>query len=232
MAKSEIAKGFSQVEILVSLLVVSIAAVNITGLQQVVGEQNRDNFIHSTVLKLATEKMEEVLQYDEVAEIEALAQLPPLKITEKLTDFTLNWDVATPDAGYGAGANVRNITLQIDWNDAKGDPQVFTYSEQVNLALLLNPNGGRAAAEAAIVESFLETNEVIYFEPKMGYKKGAFVIYNSELFEATAVHSVGNGHPRDVDNPTVVSEGWKSYGAIDNPALADNPDLATLFLDG
>lgn len=231
MVNTGIAKGFSLVEILVSLFVVSIAAVNISGLQKMVGDQNRDNFIYSTVLKLATEKMEEVLQYEEVAKLEALPNLAPLKITEKLTDFILNWHVAAPDSVYAAGANVRDVKLQIDWNDSKGKPRVFTYKEQVNLALLLNPNGGAAAAEAAIVESFLETNEVIYFEAKMGYKKGAFVIYNSELFEATAVHQVGNGHPRDVDNPVAVADGWKSYGSIDNPELANNPDLATFFLD-
>ena len=231
--KTDIVRGFSLVEILVSLLVVSIAAVNISGLQQVVGGQNRDNFIHSAVLKLATEKMEEVLQYDLVAKLEALSDRLPEKITEQQTQtqLVLEWDVTTPDVIYAAGADVRDVKLQIDWQDSKGDQQAFTYSEQVNLAQLLNPNGGKAATEAAIIESFLETNEVIYFEPKMGYKKGAFVIYNSELFEATEVHSVGNGHPRDVDNPTVVADGWVSYGSIDNPELANNEDLATLFLD-
>jgi len=238
-----IGKGFSLVEILVSLFVVSMAAVNITGLQQMVGEQNRDNFTHSAVLKLATEKMEEVLQYKFVADIEALpvqcpkdipAKEEPCVVTDKQTNTPLGlaWEVATLAAAYDAGTDLREVKLRIDWQDSKGEQQFFTYSEQVNLAQLLNPNGGGpAAVEAAIIESFLKTNEVIYFEPKMGYKKGAFVIYNSELFEATAVHSVGNGHPRDVANPTVVSEGWKSYGSIDNAALAENPDLKTLFLD-
>ena len=64
----------------------------------------------------------------------------------------------------------------------------------------------------------------------MGYKKGAFVIYNSELFETTTVLSPASSYPRDVADPAVVSEGWKSYGSIGNPELANRTDLATLFL--
>jgi hypothetical protein len=95
---------------------------------------------------------------------------------------------------------------------------------------LLNPyNDDPAARGETIIESFFKTNDVIYFESKMGYKIGAFVIYNSELFQATKVFSAGNGHPRDVDNPETISDGWKSYGSINNPELAKNPDLAALF---
>ena len=233
MPDTQTSKGFSLVEVLVSLVVVCIAAASITGLQQMVGKQNRDNFVHSAVLKLATEKMEEVLQYDLVADIEKLSERPPQKITEEQTgtELILRWDVVTPDPVYDAGTDLRDVKLQIDWLDSKGDPLTFTYSELINLTRLLDQNGDPAAAEAAIIESFLKTNDVIYFEPKMGYKKGSFVIYNSELFEATAVHDVGNGHPRDVDNPSAVADGWKSYGSIDNPALVDNKELATLFLD-
>jgi len=233
-----IGKGFSLVEILVSLFVVSMAAVNITGLQQMVGGQNRDNFTHSAVLKLATEKMEEVLQFKQVTELEALPSLcskeDPCVVTDEQTNTPLGlvWEVATLAAAYNAGADLREVKLQIDWQDSKGDQQVFTYSEQINLAQLLRPNGGGpASVEAAIIESFLKTNEVIYFEPKMGYKQGSFVIYNSDLYQATAIHSVGNGHPRNIANPAVDSEGWTYIGSIDNKELAKNSDLKTLFLD-
>jgi Tfp pilus assembly protein PilV len=222
-------KGFSLVEILVSLFVVSMTAVNITGLQQMVNGQNRDNFIHNAVLRLATAKMEEALQRDSLAELDNAQEMVTEEATN--TELTLKWSIATPAALYSAGDNLRDVELQVAWNDSTEQQQIFSYREQVNLVGLLNQNGSSASQEAAIKESFIETNDVIYFEPKMGYKKGAFVIYNSELFEAIAVHSAGNGHPRDVDNPAVVADGWKSYGLIDNPALADNEDLATLFLD-
>ncbi|HEY5716450.1 MAG TPA: prepilin-type N-terminal cleavage/methylation domain-containing protein [Psychromonas sp.] len=232
MAKTVDSSGFSLVEILVALLVVSLTAVNITGLQKMVVEQNRDNVAHTEVIALANKKMNELLTYTNVADIDGKDNVSLAPEKPGMTSFAMAWRVTTPDSSEGAGENVRNVNLQIEWDDAKGDARSYAYSEQVNLAQLLNPSSDDSTSqEAAIIESFLETNDVIYFEPKMGYKKGSFVIYNSELFEATAVYSVGNGHPRDVDNPSIVSEGWKSYGSIDNPELANNEELATLFLD-
>ncbi len=231
MPETRAGQGFSLVEVLVSLVVVCIAAANITGLQQIIAQQNRNNFVHSAVLKLATEKMEEVLQYQLVSDIEKLSQQPAYTLIEQQTqtELLLQWRIAAPHAVYAAGVNVRDVQLQISWQGGQGETQSFTYSEQVNLSQLLNPQDAQAAAQAAIVESFFKSNELLYFEPKIGYKKGAFVIYNSELFKATAVHAAGNGQPRNVAAPTVVADGWKSYGLIDDPALADNPELADLF---
>lgn len=223
-------KGFSLVEILVSLLVVSLAAANVSGLQQIVGEQNRNNVAHTAVIELATDKMEEVLKSQSIDAVDLLngtTGTTTLGLAE--TKFNYQWLIT--GLGSTVGDSLREVTLQITWDDAKGDLQTFTYSEQVNLNMELK---GGAAWEPTppldIIISLLETNDVIYFEPKMGYKKGSFVIYNSELYEATSVHSVGNGHPRDVDDPNV-DTGWKSYGPINNPELANNPDLATLFAD-
>ncbi|MFT6927095.1 MAG: hypothetical protein ACJAZP_002724 [Psychromonas sp.] len=224
--------GFSLAEILVSLFVVSLTAVNITGLQKLIVEQNRDNVAHTEVIALANQKINELLTYNNITAIDGLADISLATETPGMTSFNLAWGVTAVDLGAAAGENIRNVKLQIDWDDSKGDKRSYDYTEQINLALLLSPSGNDPTSmEAAIVESFLETNDVIYFEPKMGYKKGAFVIYNSELFQATEIFSAGNGHPRDVDNPETVSDGWTSYGLIDNPELAKNPDLATLFLD-
>ncbi|HEY7866608.1 MAG TPA: type II secretion system protein [Psychromonas sp.] len=225
-------RGFSLVEILVSLLVVSLTAVNITGLQKLIVEQNRDNVAHTEVISLANQKMNELLTYNNIASIDGLVDVSLPTETPGMTSFDLTWGVTSLDLADAGGADIRNIKLQIDWDDSKGDKRSYNYTELVNLALLLSPSSDDPTSrEAAIVESFLETNDVIYFESKMGYKIGAFVIYNSELFQATKVFSAGNGHPRDVDNPETISEGWKSYGSISNPELAKNPDLATLFLD-
>lgn len=232
MLKTAAHNGFSLIEILVSLLVVSLTAVNITGLQKLIVEQNRDNVAHTEVISLANQKMNELLTYDNIASIDGLVDVSLPTETPGMTSFDLAWGVTSLDPADAAGADIRNIKLQIDWDDSKGDKRTYTYSEQVNLALLLSPyNDDPASRGAAIVESAIETNDVIYFEAKMGYKKGAFVIYNSELFQATKVFSAGNGHPRDVDNPETISDGWKSYGSISNPKLANNPDLVTLFLD-
>ena len=224
MAKIIDNSGFSLVEILVSLLVVSLTAVNITGLQKMIVEQNRDNVAHTQVIELANKKINKLLTYQNVAEFDGQSNvsLPSKKIG--MTHFNLAWEVSSLDASEKAGADIRNVTLHIGWDNAKGKARSYVYSKQVNLALLLSPSSDNSTSrEAAIIESFLDTNNVIYFEPKMGYKKGAFVIYNSELFKATEVFFVGNGHPRKVDNPTTASEGWTNYGPI------DNPELTTLF---
>ncbi|WP_028863520.1 type IV pilus modification PilV family protein [Psychromonas aquimarina] len=223
--------GFSLVEILVSLLVVSFAAVSVAGLQKMVIEQNRNNVAHSLVIQLAAEKIELVLLLDSSAAVDALHDTDE-NVSYGGYSFDLHWLITPLDDSFKAGSDIRDVELQISWSDAKGELQTFTYSEQVNLVLLLNSGGGQSALTAAIIISLLETNDIIYFEPKMGYKKGAFVIYDSELFKAARPHSAGGGHPRDVlepDDPD--TSGWLSYGRVDNPELVNNPDLQTLFIE-
>lgn len=232
MTKTTGNNGFSLVEILVSLFVVSLTAVCIVGLQKMIIEQNRDNLAHTQVIELANKKMNELLTYQNVTNIDGLIDVSLATEKTAQTNFDLAWGVTSINAAENAGADIRNVKLQIDWEGAKGDPLSYVYSQQINLALLLNPaNNDPVSKQAAIIESFLQSNDVIYFEPKMGYKKGSFIIYNSELFETIAEYSAESGYPRDVANPAVVSEGWKSYGLIDNPALANRTDLATLFMD-
>lgn len=226
MKKRVIVGGFSFVEILISLFIVSITAVNITRLQQMVGGQGRDNFIYGVVLKLATEKMENTLQLELIADLDALDGSQEV-ITENQTELALEWHISTPTSQYDAGVNVRDVVLQISWEDSKGDQQAFNYREQVNLMQLLEMDNG--TADIVTLESVLKTNDIIYFESQMGYKEGAFVIYNSELFKATEAHLIGNDYPRDIEDPSVVSEGWESYGLINNPQLAENADLVALF---
>jgi len=222
--------GFSLVEILVSLFVVSIAAVNISGLQKLVGEQNRDNFAHTAVVELATEKFEEVMLYETIAAVDALTDSSPADVVVANSTFSLDWTVTSV---IGAGDDIRNIALEITWADAVGGDQTFTYSEQISLAMLLEGGGGGSDDEwDYTIPNLLGTNKVNYFEPKMGYKNNSYVIYNSQLFQATSVHSVGNGHQRDLEAPITydngvgtVSNGWENLGRI------DNEELARLFTD-
>lgn len=223
MAKIRGNSGFSLVEILVSLFIVSLTAVNITSLQKMIVEQNRDNVAHTQVIELANNKINELLTYQNIADIDGQGNVSLASQKPSMTVFNLAWRVASLNASEEAGADIRNVTLQISWDDAKGQQRQYVYAKQVNLASLLRPSSdNRTSREAAIIESFLETDDVIYFEPKMRYKKGAFVIYNSELFEAKKVFFAGNAHPRDVANPSTASEDWENHGAIDNPELAKN----------
>jgi len=228
MNSIKIMRGFSLIEILVSLLVVSLASFSIVGLQKMVGHQSRDNFVHGTVLKLSIEKMDNVLQFQSLLDVEALeGTVETITEPETQTNFNIEWHVTEPDLMYAAGDNVRDIEIKISWEDSYGKSQGYTYREQINLRHLMTLTAGDNSAP--IIESVLESTEHLFFDEKEAYHVGAFVIYNSELFEATSAHFAGETVPRDMADPSVVSEGWKSYGVVSNPALASNPDLVALF---
>jgi Tfp pilus assembly protein PilV len=216
--------GFSLVEILVSLFVVSLAAVNISGLQKMVGDQIRDNFSHTVIIELVTEKFEQVMQADNMQDIIDLNGATST-FTSRGTLFTLLWRVGMV-SGASATSPIREIEVAITWPDATGAAQTFKYSEQISLAMLLKGAGGADENNfSTLIPNLLETNDVNYFDPKMGYKKDAYILYDSQLFLATSVHSVGNGLQRDIDPPIntegVVSGGWERLGRIDNVELAN-----------
>lgn len=222
--------GFSLVEILVSLFVVSLAAVNISGLQKIISDQNRDNFSHTAVVKLVTDKFEEVMIGKDLQNVVDLNSTSSTHV-DRGTEFTLTWNIETV-SGAVASSTLRDVQLTVTWPDAIGDSQTFTYSEQISLPMLSAGAGGSAGNFPYTIPNLLDTTKVSYFENKMGYKKDAYVIYDSQLFHATSVHSVGNGQQRDIDPPVtyddgvaVVSDGWESLGRI------DNADLAELFID-
>lgn len=217
--------AFSLIEILVSLLVVSLAAANIAALQQMVLEQNRDNTGHVIVIELAKEKMEALLLLDNIDELERLHGTEA-NITKEARDFHYVWKVASDI--QGAGEYSRYVELTISWKNAKGEEQHFTYGEQINVNLLQNNDASVAKTETIIIPLFTNNN-VIYFDPKMAYQKGDFVVYDSELFVATSANQLGSGSPKENQASTEFDNGWFNYGRIDNSALADNPDLQTLF---
>jgi Tfp pilus assembly protein PilV len=223
MKKTNNILGFSLVEILVSLFIVSLAAANISGLQKMVGDQIRDNFSHTTIIELVTEKFEEIMQLDNMQDIVDLNGTTST-YTSRGTQFTLLWRVGLV-SGASVSSPIREIEVAISWPDATGAAQTFRYSEQITLAMLLK-GGGQVVESDFLTMSpnLLETNNVNYFEPKIGYKKDAYVIYDSQLFLATSVHSVGNGQQREVALPMnsegTVSNGWERLGRVDNAELA------------
>ena len=221
-------RGFSLIEILVSLLVVSLASFSIVGVQKIIGHQGRDNFVHGTVLKMSIEKMNNVLQFQSLMDVEALeGAVETITEPQTQTEFIVAWRVTEPEFTYAAGDNVRDIAIQISWDDSYGKRQDYRYHEQINLRHLMALTAGNNSAP--IIEPVLASTNYRFFDEKETYHVGAFVIYNSELFEATSVHFAGETVPRDIVDPSVVSEGWKSYGVVSNPALASNPDLVALF---
>jgi len=222
------ASGFSLIEILISLLIVMLASLSVISLQKITGHQSRDNFVYGAVLKMSIEKMENVLQLQSLVDVEALQGVMETVTEPKTeTDLNISWQVTEPDISYAAGDTIRDIELQINWDDSHGKRQNYIYQQHINLRHLMTLTA--KDNRAVIIESVIESTDHLFFDPKETYQVGAFVIYNSELFQATSVHSIGETVPRDMANPNVVSDGWKSYGVVSNPALASNPDLATLF---
>lgn len=222
MTNSDISNGFSLVEILISLFVVSLAAVNITVLQKVVGDQSRDNFSHVTVIALVSDKFEELMQYEQLQHVMDLDGTSS-SINSRGTKFDFKWTI-TKLADTTNLSPIRSVSIAVTWLDTAGSRQTYIHSEQLSFAMLLK-GAGLQRGLRTIVPNLLSNAQVNYFEPRMGYKMGAYVIYNSQLFQATYVHSVGNGDARviapPIDKHGVVANGWEKLGRIDNKALAD-----------
>ena len=253
------AQGFSLVEILVALFIVSMASASVYGLQKMVIEQNRDNVAYKASIELATEKMANVLRLDLIDDtevdtdgnivsngiIDAVCDFngKTENVIKGMTTFGLSWTVVRLDLAPGsnctqevfesdAGDTLFEVEIAITWKGATNQVNTYNYIEQINPFLILSgASGSDPNGIANIIVSLLNSNNVIYFEPKMGYKKDAFVIYNSELFQASKPYKVGNGHPRDVGVPDIDDGTWVSFGLINDPALLENVEVATLLED-
>lgn len=211
--------GFSLVEILVSLFIVSLVAVNIAGLQKMVGDQSRDNFCHLAVIKLVTRKFAEIKQRNNMQDIIDLNGTTS-NHTEHDTLFLLKWDIAMV-SGASMTAPIREVQATITWPDARGEIQTFIYSELISLMMLLHGAGGVEGGHFYHqVPNILETNNIDYFDSKMGYKIDAYVIYNSQLFKATTVHlASSSGVEFPINNQGLLAEGWENLGQVDSSEL-------------
>lgn len=228
-------KGFSLIEILVSLVIVSLTAVNMTGLQKKIADQQRDSIARASIISLVTEKIEEVLSITNIGQLSAMHNTAETNIQIGNNEFAILWRVEEAEVSLNHGGDFKDVLMDISWVNAAGETQHFIHSQQINLALLIS---GEAESEVnyqltGIINSSLKTSEMIYFEPKVEYKKDVFVIHDSYLYQATAGYSVENGYPHTIIDPdtgiATGSEGWQSYGMIDNPELENNSDLAVLF---
>jgi len=248
--------GFALVEILIALFIVSIASVGVYALQKMVIEQNRDNAAYKASLDLATEKMANVLKLALIDDINADGDIvnngiidavcdlngKTEDITKAMTSFGLQWTVRRLDVAAGSNCNTLvfeqntsdtlfEVKIAITWKSATNQVKTYNYIQQINPFLILSSaKGSDPNGVAGIIVSLLNSNNVIYFEPKISYKKDAFVIYNSQLFQATKPYKLGNGHPRDVDTPEADGT-WQSFGLINDPALLENAQLVTLLED-
>ena len=239
MLRSSIQKrGFSLVEILISLIIISLAAVNITGLQNKIAQQQRDNISHAEVVSLATKKMERALSFESAEGLMAMNNISETLSHPVIGEMNVSWQVGSLEQENAIVDDIKEITLTISWLNQASQKQLFVYSSYINYGLLLsNASTLESITEieqtSSIIVSALNNNQVIYFEPTMNYQTGSFVIFDSYLYQATADHSAGGIYPHsgiDSESGVVeVGEGWQSLGPINNIELAKLDGLATLF---
>lgn len=216
--------GFSLVEILISLFVVCLVAVNISGLQKMVGDQSKDNFSHLAVIKLVTGKFAAIKQQNNMQDIIDLNNTTSTHI-EHDTLFLVKWNIAMV-SGASTTSPIRDVQVTITWPDARGEIQTFIYSELVSLMMLLRGAGDGEEYFSYQIPNLLEANNIDYFNPKMSYEIDAYVIYNSQLFKATTAHSTSaEGTEFPINNEGAVSDGWENLGQV------DNSELSLLFVD-
>jgi len=123
MRVAHIEIGFSLVEILVALFVVSLTAANISVLQKMVSDQSRDNLHHAAVIAFVSETVEEIMQYDDVQQIDNLNNTV-LTHDERGTSFALNLSIATIPGT--SSTELRDITITVTWPDAMEVEQRFS----------------------------------------------------------------------------------------------------------
>jgi len=117
-------QGFSMIEILVSLCLMSFVAVNITGLQRQLWQQQRHNMSHVMILNIATEKMEWLLSVVNQQDIMALNQQQQIIQDATLGEVDLLWQVHDSQLTGVENQDLKQVTLQLSWQtreNKKGD---------------------------------------------------------------------------------------------------------------
>lgn len=150
--------GFSLVEILVALFIVSLAAVNISGLQIIVSEQNRDNSSHSALITFIAQKLEALKQSVMLQDVGSLNGTSS-SFSSLGTTFSLNWSIS-PVSGTASSSTIRNVSIATTWVNASGDKQLFTTNKQVSFSLLAEGEGNERFPK--VISNLLNTNKVNY----------------------------------------------------------------------
>ena len=231
-------KGFSLIEVLVSLVIISLTAVNITGLQNKIAQQQRDNISHAAALSMAIEKMEEALSFTTVDKLMAMNNVSETVIHDTIGELTIRWQVTDVEEDSLLTDDFKRISLTITWLGRAAQTQSFTYSSQVNFGTLLSTASTfeqitEIEQISGIIVSALNNSDVIYFEANTSYRAGTFVIFDSYLYQATQDYQLGDELPHTARNSESGSielgEGWQSFGPISNSELANIEGLATIF---
>ncbi|WP_025563279.1 prepilin-type N-terminal cleavage/methylation domain-containing protein [Psychromonas sp. SP041] len=223
-------KGFTFIEVLVSLIIVSLTAVSISGLQIKVAEQQGHNIAHASAISMATAKIEKMISIIDPDDLIALHETSETNVQIANTTFSILWNINDVIGGHNAGDDFKQVKMNISWVNNQGNLQHFVHLQQIDLGTLLS---NASELFPTIITTDLSSDEIIYFDPKVEYQEGAFVIYDSYLYQATSDYLIGNEPPEAVvDSSTglfISHAGWQSYGQIDGTNLINNNGLASLF---
>ena len=223
-------KGFTFIEILMSLIVVSLTAVSISGLQIKVAEQQGNNIAHASAISMATAKVEQMISLLDPDDLIALHNSSEANVQVANTEFFILWNISNVASEYNAGDDFKQIKMDISWVNNEGNVQYYKHLQQINLGSLLS---SADTLFPTIVTTNISSDQIIYFDPNIEYKEGAFTIYDSYLYQATSDYSIGSDAPQSTIDPDtglfISRNGWQSYGQIDNANLLNNSNLASLF---
>ena len=223
-------KGFTFIEILMSLIVVSLTAVSISGLQIKVAEQQGNNIAHASAISMATAKVEQMISLLDPDDLIALHNSSEANVQVANTEFSILWNISNVASEYNAGDDFKQIKMDISWVNNEGNVQYYKHLQQINLGSLLS---SADTLFPTIVTTNISSDQIIYFDPNIEYKEGAFTIYDSYLYQATSDYSIGSDAPQSTIDPDtglfISRNGWQSYGQIDDANLLNNSNLASLF---
>lgn len=117
--------GFSTIEALIAVLVVSVGALAVSAMQGNLTHAKNVNNQRNEAQILSQQKMEELRNFDSLSSYDALTSGQD-SITSANTSYTRAWTVTT-----NANPNYKTIQLTISWQSADGNNDSITLSSSI-----------------------------------------------------------------------------------------------------
>lgn len=211
-------QAFSLIEILIALVIVSLTAANMYGLQQKVSFQQGDNISYVDAIAVATKEIEKVLSVSNIESLMALSEGENTELQLANTIFEQSWSVHEVGEQYHAGDSFKEVCLVLTWINRTQREQTFQHCVQVNLAQITGEEEQGEQASKAVIFSEFADQEIEYFNVNKQYLNGDLVIYDSFFYQSLSDSStIGIA-------PTLANAHWQRLGKIDNPQALSNLD--------
>ena len=209
-------QAFSLIEILIALVIVSLTAANMYGLQQKVSFQQGDNISYVDAISVATKEIEKALSVNDIETLMALSEGENTKLQLANTIFEQSWSVHEVGERYDAGDAFKEVCVVLTWVSRTQREQVFQHCVQVNLAQITGEEEQGTQASKAVIFSEFVDQEIEYFNVNKQYLNGDLVIYDSYFYQSLSDSST-RGIP-----PTLTNDHWQRLGKVDNPQALSN----------